>query len=206
MKKMRWKTVLVMISLVLTTGVCLCATAYRAIGCLPLHEDAALLAGRLRFINGSFERPSEPQSTTAATESPTPSRATKPLSDTPTESESAVTRTQDTVHSGEAHPVEEISVSNGNESYENITICNATDYTLDPEALLGAELPFQLDNNRSVQVLIYHTHTCESYLPEDTGEYYDDFYPRSTDGSQGVMAVGDRVVEQLRARGIGAVH
>lgn len=54
-------------------------------------------------------------------------------------------------------------------------------------------------------VLVYHTHTCESFLP--FGEVYDEDYPiRSVDCSRNVTAVGDAVCEALSRRGISSVH
>lgn len=54
-------------------------------------------------------------------------------------------------------------------------------------------------------VLIYHTHTCESYMP--FGEVYDEDYPtRSIDCSRNVTAVGDAICEALAKRGISSVH
>lgn len=54
-------------------------------------------------------------------------------------------------------------------------------------------------------VLIYHTHTCESFLP--FGRVYDEDYPiRSIDCSRNVTAVGDAICEALAERGISSVH
>ncbi len=50
--------------------------------------------------------------------------------------------------------------------------------------------------NAGPQVLIYHTHTTEAYAG----------VTRSTDKTQSVCAVGDRIAEQLTAAGIGVVH
>lgn len=61
---------------------------------------------------------------------------------------------------------------------------------------LSSELP---------QVLIYHTHTSESYLPY--GDSYDADYPiRSSDCSKNITAVGDAICEALAERGISSVH
>ena len=55
------------------------------------------------------------------------------------------------------------------------------------------------------QVLIYHTHTSESYLPY--GDSYDEDYPiRSSDCSRNMTAVGDAICEALAERGISSVH
>lgn len=55
------------------------------------------------------------------------------------------------------------------------------------------------------QVLIYHTHTSESYLPY--GDSYDSDYPiRSSDCSRNITAVGDAICETLAKRGISCIH
>lgn len=55
------------------------------------------------------------------------------------------------------------------------------------------------------QVLIYHTHTSESFLP--FGDRCDSDYPiRSSDCSRNMTAVGDAICEALARRGISSVH
>lgn len=178
-------------------AVCICLTAvgYRAAGCLPLADDAALAAGYLSFDNGSLHQPP----TEAAAEV---LRPLAPLSEQPP----APTEHPTQPYSGAVFPVVETNISSGDLSYGNVTISNSTPVEPDIAALLASELPFTLEENHTVQVLIYHTHTCESYLTEDTGTYPEDFYPRSTDGSVGVIAVGDRIAEALKAHGIGVIH
>lgn len=54
-------------------------------------------------------------------------------------------------------------------------------------------------------VLIYHTHTCESFMPY--GNSFDRDYPvRSSDPSRNMTAVGDAICESLSKRGISSVH
>lgn len=54
-------------------------------------------------------------------------------------------------------------------------------------------------------VLIYHTHTTESFLPQ--ADWYDAEYPlRTNDPSRSIVAVGDAVCEALSARGVSVVH
>lgn len=198
MRKHRWKTGCAVLSAVLIAALCMGLFAYRARSVLPLTDDAAVLAGKLSFFNGTLASPSEPEEPTAAV-------STRPLAQSATEAQESQ-RPKNTTHTGASYPVVETQVDNGNTRYENISIRNGTGIDLDIGSLLSADLPFSVGDNRTVQVLVYHTHTCESYLDEDTGVYYEDFYPRSTDGSQGVVAVGDRLVETLREHGIGAVH
>lgn len=56
------------------------------------------------------------------------------------------------------------------------------------------------------QVLIMHTHACESYLVGN-GSYQDEDYTcRTTDASQSVVAVGKVISEKLAEKGICVIH
>lgn len=80
---------------------------------------------------------------------------------------------------------------------ENSTLLAASSFLpLFEDIELGSEEP---------QVLIYHTHTSESFLPY--GESFDPDYPiRSSDSRKNITAVGDALCEALAARGISVVH
>lgn len=55
------------------------------------------------------------------------------------------------------------------------------------------------------QVLIYHTHTTESYSPH--ADWYDEDCPdRSRDSSRNMTSVGDAICSALSERGIASVH
>ncbi len=56
------------------------------------------------------------------------------------------------------------------------------------------------------QVLIMHTHACESYLTGD-GSFQDEAYTcRTADASQSVVAVGQKIAEKLAENGICVLH
>lgn len=56
------------------------------------------------------------------------------------------------------------------------------------------------------QVLIMHTHACESYLTGE-GLYQDESYTcRTTDSTQSVVAVGQKIAEKLAEKGICVIH
>lgn len=56
------------------------------------------------------------------------------------------------------------------------------------------------------QVLIMHTHACESYLV-GSGDYQDESYTcRTTDPNQSVVAVGQKISEKLAEKGICVIH
>ena len=85
---------------------------------------------------------------------------------------------------------------------------NCTDV---PNASLIAEstkeLPFKLDKNSDQpQVLIYHTHTTESFEPYDRDFYDSSFASKTTDMTKNIVSVGDIICKQLDKAGIAYVH
>ena len=80
---------------------------------------------------------------------------------------------------------------------ESIRLDNETGYAPDISALLTAPLKWQLDDGIP-RVLILHTHGTESY--NDTNGY------RSTDETQNMLSVGDRLTARLEEAGISALH
>ena len=79
--------------------------------------------------------------------------------------------------------------------------------TLTLAAEAAKPLSLSLDGSSDEpQVLIVHTHTTESYDPNDIG-YYDSEHPtRSTLDSENMIAVGEAMCRALHALGINAVH
>lgn len=83
---------------------------------------------------------------------------------------------------------------------------NCTDVTMSRLSEASKLLPElgEIDSEQPA-VLIYHTHTSESFLPY--GEYFDADYPlRSGDPARNMTAVGDAICESLSKRGISSVH
>lgn len=68
------------------------------------------------------------------------------------------------------------------------------------------ELPnFHENAEKSPRVLIYHTHSNESFLPKSA--WYDKSYPlRSADCSRNMVAVGDALCEALAKNGVSVIH
>lgn len=113
----------------------------------------------------------------------------------------------DELHEGEAqYPVYTFTATEGNISYKNVQVKNNSSTDIDIKQELEAELGFTIKESSEPQVLIYHTHTSESFLTYDTGYFYESFYPRTTDSSQNVCAVGDEIAGQLNASGIVTLH
>ena len=65
---------------------------------------------------------------------------------------------------------------------------------------------FGLETTNEPQVLIYHTHTTESYEPFEKDQYDSAVPTRSKDVNLNVVGVGEEIVKQLKARGINTIH
>ena len=72
---------------------------------------------------------------------------------------------------------------------------------------LSKDLPFKIDaSSDQPQVLIYHTHTTESYEPYARDFYDNTFSSKTTEMDKNVVSVGDRICQQLDEAGITYVH
>lgn len=65
-------------------------------------------------------------------------------------------------------------------------------------------LDLKLDG--SPMVLIYHTHTTESYMDSDADSYPAGFNFRTTEPDKNMVSVGDAITRELEAAGIGVIH
>ncbi len=104
------------------------------------------------------------------------------------------------------YPVYTKQYTSGGKKYQNFYVKNNTDFDLNIGYSLNRPLGFKLEKTEDVQVLIYHTHTGESYLDCDVGYYYSDYYPRTSDKRYNVTQVGEEIAKALRESGIGVVH
>lgn len=110
-------------------------------------------------------------------------------------------------HEGEEqYPVHEMNITEGNTRYKNVQVRNVSSTDIDIKKELEGELGFKMENTDKPQVLIYHTHTSESYLLYDTGYFYESFFPRDTESSRNVCAVGEEIAKQLNSAGIVTIH
>ena len=90
------------------------------------------------------------------------------------------------------------------EEAQGITLRGNCSYEVDKAALLTRPLGWETQGGP--QVLILHTHSCESYTPTPGFEYEADGNFRTLDKNASVIAVGDRLTEALEARGVEVIH
>ncbi len=102
-------------------------------------------------------------------------------------------------------PVEEIELDGGTQ-ISNFFVRDTTDSGTDLNAELLEAPAVQLKGDGSVEVLIYHTHTSESYSKNYTGFYYTDMETRTQNQEMSVVAAGEALKKELEAHGYGVVH
>jgi len=87
-----------------------------------------------------------------------------------------------------------------NSSFESVEIKNETDYELTQEMLTP-----DIEVNTK-KVVIFHTHTCESYTSSDSYPYTPTGNFRTTDNGYNVVRVGDELENNLKQYGIEVTH
>lgn len=92
--------------------------------------------------------------------------------------------------------------------YKNGTVKNYTDLTLEKvEEILKTDWGEKLvSDSNTVQVLIMHTHTTESYEPYDRDYYDKNYSARTLDEAYNMIRVGNSLAKALSENGIGVVH
>ncbi len=86
-------------------------------------------------------------------------------------------------------------------TYGDVNIKNETEFNL-TEDILTPNIEFQNPKN----VLIFHTHTCESYTPSDAFPYEMTGTYRTTDPDYNVIRVGKELTAFLKEKGFNVKH
>lgn len=86
-------------------------------------------------------------------------------------------------------------------SYAGVNIKNETDFGLTEEMLSGE---VAIENPK--RVLIYHTHTCESYTPSESYSYEMTGNYRTTDLNFSVARVGTELAKMLESKNYTVIH
>lgn len=87
-----------------------------------------------------------------------------------------------------------------NSSYESVEIRNETDYTL-AEDMVTPDISVN-----TKKVLLFHTHTCESYTESEAFPYTPTGNFRTTDNQYNVVRVGEELKTQLEQYGVEVTH
>lgn len=90
----------------------------------------------------------------------------------------------------------------GNVAIKNATAAKKPDFA----ALLNAGAPLEKAELSAPTVLVFHTHTTESYLQVDDGVFHKGYETRSEDPARNMVRVGDELCRVLEENGIGVLH
>lgn len=104
------------------------------------------------------------------------------------------------------HKIIESQFSSGGTKFENFYVKNTTGKNIDIGEKLNQEPEISIIETKEPQVLIFHTHTSESYMKQDQGFFYESFYPRSLNNEKNVTRVGKAIADKLIENGINVVH
>lgn len=102
-------------------------------------------------------------------------------------------------------PTEVIEANNKKDvftnTYGSVKIRNESKYELTDEMIRPI-----VDFNNKQDILIFHTHTCESYTPTENSNYVASGNFRTTDLNFSVAHVGETLTKNLEAKGYKVIH
>ncbi len=87
-----------------------------------------------------------------------------------------------------------------NSSFGSVQIRNQTSFVL-TEEMLTPDVPFDKNN-----IVVFHTHTSESYTPSEMYQYVPSGNFRTLDTNANVVGVGNELASRLTNKGINVVH
>lgn len=146
-------------------------------------------------LGGEMVEKDEAADTEAAAPSPSPSPS-------PTASPTPVPTPKP---GAKAIPINESQVGGGTQ-WGNMSIRNATSEKVDFEEELNSPTELEIRDDGTPMVLIYHTHTTESYLKEESAWFYEGTATRSQNEEETVVMAGNAIEAQLKAAGFGVIH
>lgn len=79
-------------------------------------------------------------------------------------------------------------------------------YEPDIETLLNQKADLSIKDITEPTILVYHSHTTESYTLLDAGYYTKSLDLRSEDSSKNMVRVGDDLVKYLEMQGFNVIH
>lgn len=79
-------------------------------------------------------------------------------------------------------------------------------YKLDIKSLLEQKADLNIKDKSKPTILVYHSHTTESYTLLDVGYYTKSLDLRSDDKSKNMVRVGDELCEYLERQGFSVIH
>lgn len=97
--------------------------------------------------------------------------------------------------------------ANATNTYQNITVRNTTpSHSINIQSSVEKAATLSVKDKSAPTVLIFHTHTTESYELLNYGWYTTDYVTRSNSPDRNMVRVGTAICEELEKMGIGYVH
>lgn len=91
------------------------------------------------------------------------------------------------------------------DSYGEVRVKNVNKTEIDIEKILSEKIDLSVNNDEPA-VLIFHTHTTETYQLLDKGYYTTDFQTRTTDENKNMLRVGKEICRQIESMGFKVIH
>ncbi|MCR4925537.1 MAG: stage II sporulation protein P [Clostridiales bacterium] len=88
----------------------------------------------------------------------------------------------------------------------SVWVQNKTDQKIDIDQLLKDGADLKIEDKAQPTILIYHTHTTESYQPLDCGFFSKSIASRNGNNALNVVRVGDEITKQLEKAGYKVIH
>ena len=93
------------------------------------------------------------------------------------------------------------------DSFRNVYVRNVTESKeIDIEEILGKGCPLPVTDPSEPVVLIYHTHSTETYILNDNGKFSTEYTERTKDKNLNMIRIGDEITKILKANSIGVIH
>lgn len=198
----------VSVVLLITAVACLCRRLPQCFG----TDEPAALAAALTLTNGTYrldkmsQNETQAQEQTEETTSPASTKVQKVRNRNEKKDKEGYYDTYADHEGEEKYDIVAQQLGGSGVSCGNGYIKNNAGIDMDFDSLLEEKLPFDMQKTDSPQVLIYHTHTSESYMDEDVDYYYESYYSRTQNNDYNVTSVGEILAETLTENGITTLH
>ncbi|MBQ7296599.1 MAG: stage II sporulation protein P [Clostridia bacterium] len=90
-------------------------------------------------------------------------------------------------------------------SFGRVRVKNVNKTGIDIENILGEKIDLSVSKDKP-SVLIFHTHTTETYQLLDRGFYETGFLTRTKDSAKNMVRVGKAICEEIEKAGYGVIH
>lgn len=99
------------------------------------------------------------------------------------------------------------TVNNATHVYGSVWAQNKThEHDLDLKKVLNEPVDLKITDKSKPHILVFHTHTTESYMLLDRDTYSDAYITRSNDPKRNMVRVGDEICDQLEQAGFAVIH